>query len=422
MDNQWIIRNIILLLSFVFISFVFFRKEQDARLNWALFFASLWVSTLLLLVNKMSVDIGFWSFNTDETLPIFMPYDLYFIWIVFWAILPVFILKGRFVLISMLCFFWIDILLMPYLETYHILQLNEHWLLGELLLITAVYAPAQIWAYLFLENKGLKWRSLFQFLVLGIIYSLGIPFVVYLYFPTDIKWMQWEGATPYILQLAFIILLPALIAVIDLEQKGKGTPFPYDATTNLVESGIYAYIRNPIQWSLTFFFIPLALFFHSYILLTGIIVSIAYTVGVSEPHERGQLEALFSKTWVKYKENVPLWYFLWQPKYIPKATIYIQKNCDHCSQIRQWLEKRKPIHLHFENAENFKEGQLLQMTYQGAYGQYNTSVKSFAHALEHINLAWASLGWLMRLPGINQLLQLIIDSMGLTDEPKTCEK
>jgi len=62
------------------------------------------------------------------------------------------------------------------------------------------------------------------------------------------------------------------------------------------------------------------------------------------------------------------------------------------------------------------------MTYKGTYGQYNTSVQSFAHALEHINLAWASLGWLIRLPGINQLLQLIIDSMGLIDEPEVCNK
>lgn len=421
MLDQWLLRNILLLLAFVFISFVFFRKKQDARLSWALFFSSLWVIVFLLLTNGLSVYLDFWSFNPEENLNVFIPYDLYFVWIVFWGVLPAFILKGRFILISTLCLLWLDVLLMPYLETLGILQLKEYWLLGELLLIVVVYIPSQIWASLFLAKKGLKWRSLFQFLVLSVIYGLGIPFVVYLYFPEDINFIKWEQATPYILQLAFIILLPALVAVIDLGQKGKGTPFPYDATTKLVKSGVYAYIRNPIQWSLTFFFIPLALFFHSYVLLTGIIVSVAYTIGVSEQHEQTQLKALFSTQWLKYKKNVPLWYFSWQPRHIPEATIYIRKNCNTCSQLRRWLEQRKPIHLHFEDAENFKNGQLSQLTYKGIYGQYNTSVKALAHSLEHINLAWASLGWFMRLPGINQLLQLIIDSMGLINEPASCE-
>lgn len=421
MLDQWIARNLLVLLVFLFLAYVFFREEHDICLNWGLFFSSLWVCTFLLLVNKISVYFEFWSFNPDEDLSVFIPYDLYFTWIVFWGILLPFVLKGRFILISALCLFWLDILLMPLLERYNILQLNAYWLIGELLLILVVFIPSQIWFHLFFENKGLKWRSLFQFLTLSIIYCMGIPFAVYLYFPTDIRFNVWDWSTPYILQLAFILLLPALIAIIDLGKKGKGTPFPYDATTKLVQSGVYAYIRNPIQWSLTFLFIPLALFFHSYILLAGIVVSLAYTIGISEPHEKTQLEGLFSVQWVNYKKNVPLWYFLWKPLHIPKAKIYFKKDCQQCSETRRWFERNKPSNLIFMHAEDFKGQILKQVTYIDSNGQVEISAKAIAHALEHINLAYAALGWFIRLPLISHLVQLIFDSMGLFDTQETCE-
>ena len=405
----------------VFVGGVFFRKQHNIRLNWGLFFSSLWVSTFLLLVNGVCVYLDFWSFNPDEDLSIFIPYDLYFIWIIFWGLFIPIILKGRFILISALCLFWLDILFMPVLEWYNIVELKEYWLVGEFLTILLVFIPSQIWLYLFLENKGLKWRSLFQFFTLSIIYCLGIPFSIYLYFPTAIHFNNWDCFSPYVLQLAFIILLPALIAIVDLGKIGKGTPFPYDATTSLVQSGVYAYIRNPIQWSLTFLFIPLALFFHSYILLAGIVVSLAYTIGISEPHEKAQLEALFSIQWINYKKNVPLWYFLWRPLHIPTAKIYFKKNCQHCSQTRQWFERKKPKNLTFLHAKDFKGAWLRQVTYIDHNGHIATSVQAIAHALEHINLGYAALGWFIRLPGIYHLVQLIFDSMGLFDTQEACE-
>lgn len=419
MTSTFIARNILLLMSFLFLAYVFFKPKQNAQLNWAMFFSSLWVALSLLLVNYLSVELGFWEFNQDEDLTIFIPYDLYFIWVVFWGVLLPFLLRGKYILIAALSLLYLDVLLMPLMEEYGLIVLEEKWLIGELLLILFVYLPAHFWSYLFLENKGLRWRSVLQFLSLAILYSIGLPFVVYVYFPSSISYTTEK--LPCFFQLGFMVLLPALIAIVDLAGKGKGTPFPYDPTQKLVQTGAYAYIRNPIQWSLTFFFIPLAWFFHSYYLLIGIVVSVAYTIGVSEPQEKVSMHERFSEQWDSYKQNIPLWYFLWRPIYIPIATIYFKKNCNQCSQWRAWLEKRKPIQLVFKDAEVFDGNKLVQVTYQHNNGQLYTGVKAIAHTFEHINLAWASLGWFMRLPLISSLLQLIVDSMGLMDVNEKCE-
>jgi hypothetical protein len=221
--------------------------------------------------------------------------------------------------------------------------------------------------------------------------------------------------------LFFIIAVPALIAVNDLVIKGKGTPFPFDPTENIVRTGVYAYCRNPIQWSFTFMFIPLAIYFQSYYLLIGIFISLLFTIGISNPQEYEDMEARFSKKWDKYKLSVPNWRFLWIPKNIPKGTIYFDHNCNQCSKVQKWFLNAKAVNLDIKNAKNFPGNTILQATYIDENGIKFNSITAIACSLEHINLAYASLGWFVRLPIINFVLQSIIDTMEFQNEKNTCE-
>ena len=45
-------------------------------------------------------------------------------------------------------------------------------------------------------------------------------------------------------------------------------------------------------------------------------------------------------------------------------------------------------------------------------GSAFTGVAALARALEHLNLAWAWLGWTLRLPGFCQATQLLVDALG----------
>jgi len=410
-EMEWLIRNSLVGITMLFLLVLIMRKKQDREENWAIFYSALWAFLSLLAVNWLCVNWGLWNFLSAPAIRI--PYDLLFIWVIAWGVIPTILMKGKHLWIIALILFWVDLAYMPVLESLGILELKSAWIIGEVLIVLAVFVPAYLWARWSLTKTHMGLRSLFQVLCMAFIYCIAIPFVTLLYFPQTSNWTAWY--TPYIIQLGIIIVMPAIVAVKDLFDKGRGTPFPYDPTSKLVRTGVYAYIRNPIQWSLTLLFMPLAILYSSPMLLMGILVSLAYTLGVSNPQEFDDMEERFGTEWVTYKRSVPAWRFLWRPTNMPEGIIYFKETCNACSQIRSWFEKRNPVNLEFRHAEDYQGERLFQVTYYDNHGEASTGVKAIASALEHINLACASLGWFMRLPGIMQLLQLIVDSMGYSD-------
>lgn len=404
-------RNIALLSSFVMLIYVFFRKKQDTKLNWSIFFSSLWVSLSLFIINYISVKSGYWSFATSEFSGLLIPPDIFFTWVIIWGVLLPFIFKGKYIFVTCALILWIDILFMPLLDSYGIVRLNTDWLKGEWLMLLFVLLPSQYWVQLYIKGKHPGRRSFFQFLCVAMLYAFIAPFSIYQYFPNDLSYTGWNK--PILIQVGFIFLLPGLIAVVDLVEHGIGTPFPYDPTQRLVRTGVYAYIKNPIQWSLTLIFIPIAIFFHSYLMLLGLLISIAYTISIANYNEYRDMENRFGKAWLKYQKNTPSWYFALYPTNIPTATIYFQKDCLECSRMRQWIERRKPHHLTFRHASEFPGVTIEQVTLIDHQGNRHTSVKAIAHAFNHLHLGWASLGWLMRLPVIAHLLQIIVNGLGL---------
>lgn len=410
-----IIIQIIILLALIFVAFVTLKNEQTAKLNWSIFYSTLYVATILPLVNYGCVNFGFWVYK-NTSLDFQMPFDLYFLWVVLWGIVPMYFAKGKHILFISLFIFWIDLLFMPQLTHLNLLTLNKNWLLGELLTIALVFIPAYIWGTLSYQNKFPKIRSFFQVLIMGSIFMLGLPLMLFGFRLMKDFSFSWS---PIEFQILLIIIFPALIAVYDLSTKGKGTPFPYDPTKKLVQTGVYAYIKNPIQWSFTLMFIPLAIHFQSYILLIGMLSSIAYAFGISDFQEYDDMEQRFGEKWLKYKKNVPKWRFLWIPKEIPIGTIYFNKDCNNCNQFREWFLKYKAINLDIKTSKEAKTN-LLAATYIDHNGNEYKSVKAIAHSFEHINLAYASLGWFMRFPIISHLLQLIVDAMDY-GEMDSCE-
>ena len=277
MSTEWIIRNVLVGVILLFLLYLILRKRQVRALNWAMFYSTLWVLVTLISANWMCVKLGFWQFTEPNILPFYIPHDLLFIWVIFWGTIPTLVLKGTRIWIAAFAMLWVDILYMPQLESFGILSLGENWLVGELFLILFVFIPGQYWSKFSLAKKKHEVRSVFQFTCVALIYCFNIPLIALMFSIEQINFNGWY--IPYILQLGFIIVLPSIIALIDLAQKGGGTPFPYDATDKLVRTGIYSYIRNPIQWSLTLIFIPLAILYNSPILLIGVLVSFAYTIG-----------------------------------------------------------------------------------------------------------------------------------------------
>lgn len=407
MALQEIIRYGLTLGLFGFLVTIFIFMKQDKKLNLALFYSFLWTTLSLGALNYICVHYNLWRFISEQSLYIAMPLDFYFIWIVCWSVIPVYFFKGKYILIVALIFLWIDILCMPYLENLGILELGPNWLIGEFVLIALVYMPAYLWAKFSLEDKQLAWRVRLQVITMGFILILAVPFLLFTY---QSKSFILEN-NAILNQLIFIIALPSLIAVNDLYSLGKGSPFPLDPTKHLVQIGVYAYIKNPIQWSFTLLFIPLSILYKEPLLLIGLVTAIAYTIGVSNNQENADMTKRFGELWTNYDQNVPKWRFLWKPITIPQGTIYFKQDCNQCIELRAWFVMRKSSNLILKYAHEHPEN-IKQVTYTDYLGNNHSSVKAMAHAMEHINLGWACLGWLMRLPIINYVLQAIVNAIG----------
>lgn len=417
MLNEQHIRTLLIGLCFAFLLVIFIFKKQDKKLNWSIFYAMLWVSFALGIVNYICVEYNLWSYISKKTLPLKMPFDLYFIWVIFWAIVPVYIFKGKHTLILTLVLFWLDIVLMPELERLGIIKLYSNWYIGEIALILLVWLPSYLWAKLYYNQTHLKWRSAFQVAIMGILLFLILPYTIKHYTNQN---FNLQNFNIYSIQIIFILALPSLIAVIDLAVKGKGTPFPYDNTNKLVKNGVYGYCKNPIQWSFTIIFIPLAIIYNSWLLAAGLLVSIAYAISISNPQEKDDMIKRFGQEWVEYKNKVPSWRFLWKPKNYPKGIIYFKKGCNQCEGLKQWFSKKNSFNLTIEFSEKYKNSTIQQVTYIDYNGIEYKSIAAIAHALEHINLAYASLGWFMRFPIIKTILQTIIDAMGFGTAEEKC--
>lgn len=408
----------LLLISFGFLGYIFLIKRQDSTLNWALFYSFLYVLVSLPIVNFVCIKLGLWTFTTEKLNAILLPFDLYFLWLILWSIIPVFFLRGKHIWIIALILFWLDILIMPVLQNMGMISLGKNWLYGEVALILFVFIPSYFWAYCFYNKRHLLFRALFQIVVMTNIFIVGLPFILHAYGLIETVELR---TAPFILQLFLIMVFPALIAVLDLVQKGKGTPFPYDPTQNLVRTGIYAYCKNPIQWSFTLMFIPMSMYFSSFYLLIGVIISIAYAYGVSDFQEYEDMKIRFGEEWNNYKLSVPKWQFLWKPKSIPKGLVYFDFTCKQCSQLSRWFTHSKAINLVVKSSSDFPKQNILQVTYIDHNGLEYKSVKAIACCFEHINLAYATLGWFMRFPGISHLLQAIINTMEMEKSNDGCE-
>jgi protein-S-isoprenylcysteine O-methyltransferase Ste14 len=88
---------------------------------------------------------------------------------------------------------------------------------------------------------------------------------------------------------------------------GRGTPVPMDPPKELVVTGFYRYVRNPIYVSVLLIFLGHFLCFGSWALLMYAVFSFiglhAFIVFYEEPH----LKRKFGKPYEEYLERVPRW-------------------------------------------------------------------------------------------------------------------
>lgn len=124
-------------------------------------------------------------------------------------------------------------------------------------------------------------------------------------------WRFGEGATPGVSIAGAVLIVLALALLIEcflrFALRGSGTPAPVAPTKELVVSGFYARVRNPMYVAVTTLIFGQALLFASAALIAyGITVWFVFLLFVVY-YEEPRLMREFPDAYPAYFENVPRW-------------------------------------------------------------------------------------------------------------------
>ncbi|HYX70832.1 MAG TPA: isoprenylcysteine carboxylmethyltransferase family protein [Terriglobales bacterium] len=227
-----------------------------------------------------------------------------------------------------------------------------------------------------------------------------------------------------------LLLIPAILLVSASQEfvgRGRGTPMPADPPRRLVTSGVYSYVANPMQAGKLGVLAGWGLFWWNPWIVAAALAGALYSVLVATPREERALCERFPEAWPAYRRQVRRWWPRWRPYHPAQAPerreaparLYLDLDCGSCSQLAEWLRQRRPVGLVVCGLSEHAGGALGRMTYEAAEGAPEEGVAALARALEHVHLGWAFCGWMMRLPGISVLAQLVGEGVSArTERPR----
>src|SRR5262245_38304311 len=203
--------------------------------------------------------------------------------------------------------------------------------------------------------------------------------------------------------------------------RGGGTPVPFDPPRRLVTTGVYAYVRNPMQLSAVLLLLLLApILWNPWVAAAGIMAHI-YSAGLAGWDEDEDVRGRFGDAWTAYRRGVRRWIphvRPWQHPDQPESRLFVSERCEMCSDVARWFNRRGARQLTIVPAETHPSRALTRITYEPADGSRAASgIEAIARALEHIHLGWALVGFFFRLPGVRALTQLLADASGAEPRP-----
>ena len=145
----------------------------------------------------------------------------------------------------------------------------------------------------------------------SIIFFIFAPGVVAGYIPLALLRRGPQAETGIFAYLAFPLWLIGLVMLLwsfwDFLVKGRGTPAPIDPPKELVATGFYRYVRNPMYVGVLAIIIGHFLWFRYWnLLIYAIVVFIAFNTFVTY-YEEPTLKRKFGAAYEDYLKKVPRW-------------------------------------------------------------------------------------------------------------------
>ncbi len=296
---------------------------------------------------------------------------------------------------------------------------SPQFLFAEAFAVGVCLVPAQLFARWTRERSHLTARNMMHLcfhsaLLLGIWPLLITQFL-------GGNWHAWAGrssaADKFYLQF---LILPCVFLITSMQEfhaAGRGTPMPYDAPSRLVTTGIYSYVANPMQigkFGVLFFW---GLFWKNGWIVAAAFLGLVYSLTIARWNEDGEMAARFGAEWILYRRNVRRWLPRWRPWIAAagaadSAALYLDLDCGPCGHFARWFAAQCPTQLrvlpltaHFPNT-------ITRITYRIAGGDSEVrGIRAIARGFDHLNFAWAFCGWILRLPLIGWVAELITEAV-----------
>ena len=417
MDRTLIIRASALYVPLVTAGIVWLASPPVPRDRAAAWLATGWNLAVLPALHAFALHFGWWSFAVSDGTLAGFPVDLYLGWAVMWGTLPALLLahmRGTLIVIGAIV---LDLVAMPAMHP--VVSLGRGWLVGETLAIAVCLIPGMALATWTRTGKHLTRRAVLQAVAFSGLTLVVLPAIILA--QTGSSWnallARPRWVTSLLLQCVAALGLLGVSAVQEFATRGGGTPVPFDPPTQLVTSGPYRYIRNPMQLSATLVLVAWGTLLGSWWVSAAGAMAVIYGAGFAAGDETADLETRFGIRWQRYAALVRSWIPRWRPADVaaltPPATLYVAEECGPCSEVRRWFDARRPVGLEIVAAELHPSRTLSRITYDPGDGSAEVAgVAAIGRALEHVHLGWAMLGMFVRLPIVCQFLQLLTDASG----------
>ena len=354
--------------------------------------------------------MGWWRFGTDVAAVAGVPADLWIGWALLWGTVPMLATTDRRLLagaaLGLVAF---DLVVMPRYEP--VLVLGDAWLVGEAVVVAVGLVPGLALGCWTARGELLAVRTLLQVIGATGLLAFVVPSLVFA--AAGGGWAPLLDRSRAELVVAGLVLAPiaapGVQAVREFVAHG-GTPVPLDPPDRLVTTGPYAYVANPMQVAAAVLLVGWGLLLASPGVVAAAVASVTFSAGVAAWSEDRQLVGRFGDDWRHYRRQVRSWWPRWRPHVTEPAVVYVARSCEPCRQVADFLGGRSAVGLDQAPAELCAPG-IRRITYRCG-GASAVGLAAIGRSLEHVHLAWATVSWTGRLPGLQQILQLITDAVG----------
>jgi protein-S-isoprenylcysteine O-methyltransferase Ste14 len=412
-DRAFVVRALALYVPIALSLLAWRVRRPSQRAAAGVFLAVVWNFVALLAVNVFAIRAGWWHFDASGARFSGVPVDLLLGWTVLWGVAAPLVAPRVPVVALGITAILIDLAFMPLCAP--VLRLGEWWLVGEIIAIKVALVPGVLLARWTAGERRLAARATLQLLCFAALVLGVLPSTILA--QTGGSWTTLTSDAPraIILQLQ-IAAIPALLGVSALQEfveRGGGTPLPFDAPRRLVTTGPYAYVANPMQLSTAVLLAVWGALLHSWWVALAGVMTFVYGTGLARMDEGADLQDRFGEAWKSYRREVHNWIPRWRPAQ-PPARLYVSMGCGRCSTIARWFAASGAVALEVVPAELHPRRDLRRVTYELVDDEsiHAEGVAALARAVEHINFAWAMLGFFVRLPLIRDMLQLLADVSG----------